>query len=131
MAVSRHILITGASRGIGLGLTQAFVQAGWQVHAVIRNLAGSHELQALATQHGQRLQLIECDLEQREAGQLIDRALGDQPLTCALFNAGVYGPRTRTRARPIVRRSASYSSPMRSRRSAWRNSWLGASKPAA
>ncbi|WP_282876978.1 SDR family NAD(P)-dependent oxidoreductase [Pseudomonas peli] len=48
MAVSRRILITGASRGIGLGLTQAFVQAGWQVHAVIRNLAGSHELQALA-----------------------------------------------------------------------------------
>lgn len=92
MAVSRHILITGASRGIGLGLTQAFIQAGWQVHAVIRNLAGSHELQELATKYGQCLQLIECDLEQREAGPLIDHALGDQPLTCALFNAGVYGP---------------------------------------
>ncbi|WP_339413182.1 SDR family oxidoreductase [Pseudomonas sp. EA_35y_Pfl2_R5] len=92
MAVSRSILITGASRGIGLGLTQAFVQTGWQVHAVSRNLTGSNELQALATQHGQSLQLIECDLEQREAGQLIDQALGDQHLTCALFNAGVYGP---------------------------------------
>jgi NAD(P)-dependent dehydrogenase (short-subunit alcohol dehydrogenase family) len=92
VAVSRSILITGASRGIGLGLTQAFVQAGWRVYAVSRNLAASSELQALAQQQGERLQLIECDLEQREAGQLLDQALGQQTLTCALFNAGVYGP---------------------------------------
>lgn len=92
MAVKRSILITGASRGLGLGLTQAFAHAGWRVHAVSRNLAGSTELRALEQHYGERLHLIECDLEQRDAGQLIDQALGRQTLTCALFNAGAYGP---------------------------------------
>ncbi|HTI67857.1 MAG TPA: SDR family oxidoreductase [Caulobacteraceae bacterium] len=40
-------LITGASRGIGLGLTRAFCARGWSVVATCRDPAGAAELQAL------------------------------------------------------------------------------------
>ncbi len=92
MAVSQHLLIAGASRGIGLGLARVALDAGWDVHAVVRSLARSSELQALAEQAGARLQVIECDLAEADAGQRIAAALGAQRLDCALFNAGVYGP---------------------------------------
>jgi NAD(P)-dependent dehydrogenase (short-subunit alcohol dehydrogenase family) len=92
MALSRSILITGAARGLGLGLTQTYLQQGWRVYAVSRDLGNSHELLALVQQHGERLQPIECDLQWHDAGQLIGQALGTQTLACALFNAGIYGP---------------------------------------
>lgn len=92
MAVSQHILITGASRGLGLGLTNAFLQAGWHVHAVVRSLRPGSPLANLQAQQAQRLQVIECDLERSDAGQLIEDTLGRQRLTGILFNAGVYGP---------------------------------------
>jgi NAD(P)-dependent dehydrogenase (short-subunit alcohol dehydrogenase family) len=64
VALSRHTLICGAWRGLGLGLVQAFLQAGWHVHAVVR----------------------------ADAGPSLDAALGEQRLSCMLSNAGVYGP---------------------------------------
>lgn len=92
MAISRHLLICGASRGIGLGLVHTALGAGWHVHAVVRSSARSDALQALAEKAGARLQVIECDLADSAAGQRIAAALGEQRLDCALFNAGVYGP---------------------------------------
>lgn len=92
MAVSQHMLICGASRGIGLGLAQAALDAGWHVHAVVRSIARSDALQALTEQAGARLHIIECDLADSAAGPRIAEALGEQRLDCALFNAGVYGP---------------------------------------
>src|SRR4051812_43383689 len=45
----RVVLITGASRGIGLGLTGVFVAAGgWKVIATARDPAKATELQAIA-----------------------------------------------------------------------------------
>ncbi|QNH03565.1 SDR family oxidoreductase [Pseudomonas sp. B11D7D] len=92
MAVKRHILICGASRGLGLGLVRAFLDAGWQVHAVVRELRPASPLDALRTQHPETLQVITCDLNRLDASCSIEAALHGQRLDCALFNAGVYGP---------------------------------------
>ena len=50
-----NVLIVGASRGIGLGLADAFLQRGAQVFAVARRPQGSPGLQALAERAGERL----------------------------------------------------------------------------
>jgi NAD(P)-dependent dehydrogenase (short-subunit alcohol dehydrogenase family) len=87
-----HILIVGASRGIGLGLVKSFAESGWTVHAVARSLSKSTQLAALAKPYGERVQLIECDLVQPDAAQIIKQALGSQTLRAALLNAGISGP---------------------------------------
>ncbi|WXL26556.1 SDR family oxidoreductase [Ectopseudomonas mendocina] len=92
MASPPQILIVGASRGIGLGLSKAFVDAGWTVHAVARSLHNSPQLTALARQYESQIQLIECDLLQADAAHVIKQALDEQKLQAALLNAGVYGP---------------------------------------
>ena len=92
MAVKRQILICGASRGLGLGLVRAFLEADWQVHAVVREQRPASPLGALRTQHPDQLQVITCDLNHLDASCTITAALKGQRLDCALFNAGVYGP---------------------------------------
>lgn len=86
------VLVAGASRGIGLGLVRAWLEHGAQVFAVARNPAASDGLAELAAQHGTRLQLIACDLNEAAVGERILAALGDARLDRVLLNAGVYGP---------------------------------------
>lgn len=87
----QNILITGASRGIGLGLAQAYLQQGAQVYAVVRN-ADSPALQQLQQAYPQHLHLLVCDLNQADAPHFIDSALGQHSLDIAIFNAGIMGP---------------------------------------
>jgi D-arabinose 1-dehydrogenase-like Zn-dependent alcohol dehydrogenase len=42
------VLIVGASRGIGLGLVQAYAASGWEVHATTRTLDSPGELGSVA-----------------------------------------------------------------------------------
>lgn len=88
----QNILITGASRGIGLGLAKAYLESGAQVHAVVRN-TDSPALRQLHQDHPEHFNLIACDLNQAEAPQRIAAALGEQLLDIAVFNAGIMGPK--------------------------------------
>lgn len=87
----QDVLITGASRGIGLGLARAYLQRGARVHAVVRQ-PQTTALQALQEEFGARLALIACDLTDAAAAQHIGDALTVPRLDVALFNAGIYGP---------------------------------------
>ncbi|HEY6611244.1 MAG TPA: SDR family oxidoreductase [Pseudomonas sp.] len=87
-----NVLVAGASRGIGLGLVRAYLERGAQVFAVARHPAASVGLTELAAQHGERLQLVACDLNAQAAGAEILATLGEQRLDRLLLNAGVYGP---------------------------------------
>ncbi len=87
-----NVLIAGASRGIGLGLAEAYLERGARVFAVARNPAGAPGLQALAERHGARLQLIACDLNAATAPATLRAALGDCRLDRLLLNAGIAGP---------------------------------------
>lgn len=87
----QHVLIAGASRGLGLGLVQAFLAQGDRVHAIVRS-AGNAALAELAARHPGQLQVQVCDLAGERAAVEIADALGDARLDVALFNAGISGP---------------------------------------
>ena len=55
-------LIIGASRGLGLGVTQRFLERGWQITATSRTTADG-ELRSLADQFDRRLMLQTVDID--------------------------------------------------------------------
>ncbi|WP_263139732.1 SDR family oxidoreductase [Pseudomonas sp. RIT-PI-AD] len=88
----RNILITGTSRGIGLGLARAFLDEGARVHAVARGEKGADGLRALQARHGARLRLLFDDLAEPATDERVLAALGDEALDFSVFNAGIQGP---------------------------------------
>ena len=82
-----HILITGASRRLGLYLTEQFLQRRWQVTTLSR--APSAELRAL---DGPLLTNIACDYQ--DSGQIaaICAPLQQAPLDAVVHNASLFLP---------------------------------------
>ena len=81
-------LILGASRGIGLGLTQVLIARGWQVTATHRGPAA-----ALAAT-GARLAVVDMDDDATLAA--LAAGLAGQRFDHLLINAGIMGNRTDT-----------------------------------
>ena len=74
--MERHVLITGASRGIGAATARRFAQGGWQVS--IHYHKSLPQAQALAeelTRMGSRAVLVQGDVSDPEqARQLVEQA---------------------------------------------------------
>ncbi|CAH1605258.1 Short-chain dehydrogenase [Vibrio jasicida] len=88
--MSQTVFITGANRGIGLSLTELYLQQGTQVHATSRNLTDSKELHALAS-HYNTLVLHELDVtDYQRVAQL---AIELPAIDLLINNAGYYGPK--------------------------------------
>lgn len=78
----RRVLIVGASRGIGLGLVDVHLAAGWEVHATTRD--GS------AVRDHQHVVAHRLDVRrERQLDRLIDEL--DEPLARIVHNAGIKG----------------------------------------
>lgn len=88
--MSQTVFITGANRGIGLSLTELYLQQGDQVHATSRNLAESEELQALASTHA-TLTLHELDVTNYPHVAQLAKEL--PAIDLLINNAGYYGPK--------------------------------------
>ena len=92
--MSKHVLITGASRGIGAAAARAFGQAGWSVS--LNYNRGRDEALALAeelTAMGVRAQALGGDVsDQEQAGDLVERAQELAPLDCLVCCAGIALP---------------------------------------
>ncbi|HDM8222598.1 TPA: SDR family oxidoreductase [Vibrio campbellii] len=88
--MSQTVFITGANRGIGLSLTELYLQQGAQVHATSRNLADSNALNALASRYS-TLVLHELDVTDY---QRVAQLASELPAIDLLINnAGYYGPK--------------------------------------
>lgn len=86
------VLITGASRGLGLELTRQYLIDGWQVHAGMRQpTAPSDELQALQRRYGEALQLQRVDVEDHASIETLAAALCEQPIDVLINSAGTMG----------------------------------------
>ena len=86
------LLITGANRGLGLALTRAYLQDGWDVIALSRN--SSPELEELA---GPRLECHVLDLTDDAALAAVAKKLAGRTIDLLVNNAGRMAHRSRER----------------------------------
>src|SRR6516162_336580 len=84
-----RVMITGASRGIGLEFTRAWLARGAQVIATARNPSDSEELQALHREHSDRLRLLQLDVREERSIEILAISLGKTPIDVLINNAGV------------------------------------------
>jgi NAD(P)-dependent dehydrogenase (short-subunit alcohol dehydrogenase family) len=90
----RRILITGASRGIGLEFTRQWLAAGRKLFALARDPEGSKGLRDLAGKHPSNLVRVACDVADDASVEAARRAVekATPALDLVLNNAGTFGP---------------------------------------
>jgi len=84
------VLITGANRGIGLGLTRLFLASGYQVLAAARNPDGARDLWELESEYKGRCQLVPLDVAAPTSVKQLARELRGRGIDILINNAGVY-----------------------------------------
>lgn len=83
------VLITGASRGIGLEWVRQYAACGWRVLASCRRPEGAHALEALAGRHPE-VSMHRLDVTDVEQLRTLQLDLEDARIDVLLNNAGVY-----------------------------------------
>ena len=83
------ILITGASRGIGLEFTRQFSGDGWDVIATCRDPSKAYDLIGFA---GTEVHAL--DIDDGESVAAMKSMIGDRSIDVLLNNAGIIGQRT-------------------------------------
>ncbi|MFO0576552.1 MAG: SDR family oxidoreductase [Polyangia bacterium] len=86
---SRSVLVTGASRGIGLEFVRSYLGRGASVIAAARNPAAATELQQLGEQYPDQLRLMQLDVKDERSVELLDGAIGNTPIDLLINNAGI------------------------------------------
>lgn len=86
------ILITGASRGLGLEFARQYAAEDWRVHACCRAPDEATDLAALAKANG-AVTVHRLDVRARTEARALADALDGAPLDVLLNNAGVMGPK--------------------------------------
>jgi NAD(P)-dependent dehydrogenase (short-subunit alcohol dehydrogenase family) len=91
--VSRRVLVTGASRGIGLEYARQWLAAGARVFALARDPEGSAELMGLASANPDALVAVRCDIADDASVAAARRRVGEETdgLEILINNAGVMG----------------------------------------
>lgn len=87
-----HILITGASSGLGAAIAENYAQAGTHLTLQGRNEARLEQVAALCRKKGAAVTLAIGDVcDRKEMAELIKEAEVRQPLTLVIANAGISG----------------------------------------
>jgi NAD(P)-dependent dehydrogenase (short-subunit alcohol dehydrogenase family) len=97
MTAAGTILITGANRGLGLGLARAFLARGWRVLAACRRPDAAADLAGLRSEHPDSLTLHPLDVTEPRSVDALAAALTVEPakLDVLVNNAGIHpGERT-------------------------------------
>ncbi|MEC0239389.1 SDR family NAD(P)-dependent oxidoreductase [Paenibacillus dokdonensis] len=88
--MNKTAVVTGADRGLGLGMTKRLLEQGWNVFAG-SYMADWPELQQLAQAEPERLRLITLDVSNDESVQEAGRVISDQAgqVDLLINNAGI------------------------------------------
>jgi NAD(P)-dependent dehydrogenase (short-subunit alcohol dehydrogenase family) len=90
------VLVVGANRGIGLGVTQTFLARGWDVIATARAPDSAEALRRLATTEPSRLEIRALDMSGGPGIDAFATSVADRTFDAVLINAGVAGPAHRS-----------------------------------
>ena len=93
------VLITGASRGLGLELARQYAAEGATVIATCRDPAGASELTALSARYPAALRIEALDVTDHAAIDALAAKYRGQPIDILINNAGDIGPRDPDRTR--------------------------------
>jgi NAD(P)-dependent dehydrogenase (short-subunit alcohol dehydrogenase family) len=93
MQRASKVLVTGASRGLGLEFVRQYAQAGWRVHATCRSPERAQDLNRLAEASHGSVTVHVLDVTEAKHIKAIREMLQGQPLDMLINNAGVLGPK--------------------------------------
>ncbi len=89
--MSKQIVVTGSSRGIGLGLARLALEQGHRVTALARHPDDSRELQLLKSKYSGQLAVFAVDVLSDDAVEDFAKKLGaSTPVDLLINNAGAY-----------------------------------------
>ena len=87
----KKILVTGANRGLGLGLVKKFLKNNEKVICTTRNISKSKELILCKEKYNDNLEICELDLLDKESPNILSNFLRNEPIDLFINNAGVIG----------------------------------------
>lgn len=85
-----NIVITGANRGIGLGLVEKFISRGHTLWACCRNPHGARELWEMERDYGDRFRIAELDVTSEREISAFREKMFETPVDLLINNAGVF-----------------------------------------
>jgi NAD(P)-dependent dehydrogenase (short-subunit alcohol dehydrogenase family) len=86
-----RVLVTGASRGIGLELVRQYAGDGWEVVATCRDPDTADELRGLATDRGGAVTVHRLDVASEAHLEQLADTLGATPIDVLVSNAAIFG----------------------------------------
>ncbi|MFT6558007.1 SDR family oxidoreductase [Sneathiella sp.] len=88
-------LITGANRGIGLGLATKFLESGqWNILCCCRTPETADKLQSLKSSAPDRIEIYQLDVSDPKSINALKQELHGRPINLLLNNAGIMGGRS-------------------------------------
>ncbi|KAG7380826.1 hypothetical protein PHYPSEUDO_006759 [Phytophthora pseudosyringae] len=84
---SKTVLITGATRSLGLTFAQHYTKAGWKVIGTARNVERANELRALSP-----LRVVQLDTSDEASIARMAKELDGVPIDLLINNAGILEP---------------------------------------
>ena len=92
---SKTILLAGANRGLGLGLTREYLGRGWQVIATAREPKAAQGLAELHTAYAGALTIEQLDVADPASAAALARQVGGRTLDALFVVAGMNGAEER------------------------------------
>lgn len=86
------VLVTGASRGLGLEFTRQYAADGWRVFAACRGPNDAKDLQLVAAESAGHVRILQMDVTDSASVRAAVAELKGEAIDLLLNNAGVGGP---------------------------------------
>ena len=90
------VLVTGASRGLGLEFVKQYAEEGCQVYACCRDPGTSKPLHRISDEAGGKVSMHALDVGDAKSVASLAKSFGDEPIDLLINNAGVYGPKAQS-----------------------------------